>query len=173
MTSSPRSWLLALPLGALCAGLLINGCDNTTTPPTGDGGTKQDSGTSADGGTQDSGTPVSQFIDCPTTNNEGCASYEDRTAAGASRTINFLTQPDGGQVYIPSCMQIRAGQTVTFSGNFGGHFLAQRCGPVDAGMQAMSGTQRNFTLTVTGDYGYYCEFHHLDKGMKGAIRVVP
>ncbi len=107
----------------------------------------------------------------------GCtaAGAIDRTAAGASRTVTFP-----GFAYTPPCIKIRAGQTVTWSGNFGFHPLragaivnnsptGQPGNPIpttSAGMTASA------TFAAAGDFGYYCA-SHFGGGMVGAIYVVP
>jgi plastocyanin len=97
----------------------------------------------------------------------GCASFVDRTAAGASRTVSFAPYS-----YTPACLTILAGQTVTFSGSFGGHPLAQACGPV-AVLGASGGSSAAFTFPTPGIYGYYCTAHGTPSGggMAGAIYV--
>jgi plastocyanin len=100
----------------------------------------------------------------------GCTTYTDATASGASRTITF-----GFAFYSPKCLQIRAGQSVTFSGTFGSHPLTPACGPAAAITGTSAGNSATFTFTVTGDYGYYCSLHGAPSGsgMAGSIRVVP
>jgi plastocyanin len=103
----------------------------------------------------------------------GCTTFDDRSGdpdAGA-RTVAFADF-----AYSPKCLQIRAGQSVTFTGNFMRHPLAQSCGPFDAlEFRYMSPPSFTVTLTEPGLYGYYCFDHGNPQGqaMSGAIQVVP
>ena len=98
-----------------------------------------------------------------------CASYDDYTAPTADRTITFPFLS-----YAPKCMKISAGQSVTFSGNFGVHPLAQACGTPGAITNGTSGSA-TFTFATPDVYGYYCENHGSadGSGMAGSILVVP
>ena len=100
----------------------------------------------------------------------GCAAYDDHTAAADTRTIVFTTA-----MYTPKCMQIKTGQTVTFSGDFVVHPLMQSCGPAPDVITNGSGTSKTVTFATAGDYGYYCTIHGTPSGggMAGSISVVP
>ncbi len=100
----------------------------------------------------------------------GCNDYTDATAVGADRTITFA-----GGSYTPKCLKVTAGHAVTFSGSLSAHPLEQSCGPQEAIAAVSSGKTATYTLTVPGDYGYFCSFHGdaTGSGMAGAIRVVP
>lgn len=92
----------------------------------------------------------------------GCTNFTDGTA---------VTFPLGGNdVYVPKCLRVRAGQQVTFTGNFSDHPIKQACGPAQ-----VSGWSSAVTFTVPGVYGYFCEDHGSQggSGMSGAIEVVP
>ena len=99
-----------------------------------------------------------------------CSSFLDLTAAGAERTITF-----GGERYSPSCVRVRFGQSVTWTGNFGSHPLREACGPVAAGVSASSGQTTTVTFDrALGVFGFYCDVHGSSSGagMAGAIEVV-
>lgn len=99
-----------------------------------------------------------------------CTEYLDLTDALATRTISF-----GPNFYSPKCIRIRAGQTVTFAGEFSSHPLRRAsCSPTGIA-DASSGTSRAFTLSTLGVHGYHCNLHGTDAGlgMAGAIQVVP
>lgn len=95
-------------------------------------------------------------------------------ASPAERTISFVCCE-----YTPPCVLIDAGQTVTFSGAFGGHPL--RPGVVEGGTPS---PQPGNPVPVVddgsdpipvlfpdaGDWGFYCNFH-LGGGMFGAVYV--
>jgi plastocyanin len=76
-----------------------------------------------------------------------------------------------GNAYAPRCLQLQAGQRVTFSGDFSLHPLRQACGPA-AVIDDFGGP---FTFAAAGTYGYYCSTHGNSDGtgMAGAILVVP
>lgn len=102
----------------------------------------------------------------------GCSASNvvDLTTSPAP-TIHF---PNGNQTYSPRCLRIKLGQSVTFSGNFSGHPLAQACGPTRV-VSATSGNSATFGFTEgLGSYGFYCEMHgsSTGAGMTGAIEVV-
>jgi plastocyanin len=101
--------------------------------------------------------------------------FEDHTAE-AEVIVNF--GGDYGELYIPRCIVIRAGTTVTFVGYFPDHTLL----PTDWEPAAVievttTGLRRSFTFTFPGYYGYFCKEHSTepDAGsrMAGTIEVVP
>jgi len=109
----------------------------------------------------------------------GCtqATAQDLTAQPAV-TVSF-----GGALglaYAPSCVTVKQGTVVTFSGDFSVHPLRPGpavsdpgnpmtdVGPADAGASA------SFTFATTGSFGYHCLPHGTDEtGMCGAVYVVP
>ncbi len=106
------------------------------------------------------------------TNYAGCTSFVDLTM-DPSPTIRF---PVGGNRYSPSCVRVKASQTVTFSGDFGNHPLDQSCGPVANVLVNRAGQSRTFSLAEgLGVFGYWCTDHGSasGQGMAGAIEVVP
>jgi plastocyanin len=96
----------------------------------------------------------------------GCSTFTDLTAGTA--TIEF-----GGALgnnYAPRCVQVKVGQPVTFSGEFGTHPLTQSCGPNQSVPSKSSGTSTTVTFASAGTWGFKCTVH---AGMNGAIDVVP
>jgi plastocyanin len=94
-------------------------------------------------------------------------------------TVNF-----GGGLgnnFSPKCLKVTAGTVVTFVGNFPGHPLMggefKNGAKVPAGSGPFvpitnSGASKAFTLSSTGTFPYYCDFH-VAGGMSGAVFVVP
>jgi plastocyanin len=109
----------------------------------------------------------------------GCTSFTDATAPGASRTINF--GGNFGNTYDQKCLAVAVNQQVTWTGSFSLHPLrpglapSQSGGP-DAGspnnpiLATTSGNGANFTFTAAGTYPYYCSVHE-NVGMFGAVQV--
>ncbi|MEP7122631.1 MAG: plastocyanin/azurin family copper-binding protein [Byssovorax sp.] len=86
-----------------------------------------------------------------------------------------------GLTYSPNCLKVDVGTAVTFNGDFAGHPLVG--GQVVGGskMQASmgpflpitsTGMTATFTMSSTGTFPYYCDFHALS-GMTGVVFVVP
>lgn len=95
----------------------------------------------------------------------------DLTAAGAARTI---TSPNIG--YTPSCIRIKAGQSVTWNTSFAIHPLSSGSpgsGP-DPGSpitETTTGASATFAFPDAGRFGFWCEEH--GTAMMGAIYVEP
>jgi plastocyanin len=127
-----------------------------------------------DGGAAIDAAGVDAAVDAsgPTPLN-GCtaAGASDRTAAGASRLIMFV-----GEDYVPHCMKIKVGQSVTWSGDFGFHPLRPGTLAAEQPGNPIPATSSGSSLTVmfpdAGDFGFYCNVHG-PSGMVGAIFVVP
>jgi plastocyanin len=134
---------------------------------TGDAGNGADAG-NVDGGTTDGGPDTSCTADYA-----GCTTFEDHTASGDPRTITF--GGTAGNAYVPKCMQVKVGQTVTFSGDFSFHPLQPACGPAIPSVSPVSATEATVTFDTAGNYGYFCTRHGTaaGTGMAGAIEVVP
>jgi plastocyanin len=104
----------------------------------------------------------------------GCGSYTVRTGAGDSRDITF---DNGNFTFLPNCMQVQAGQTVTWLGDFTMHPL--RGAPGNPGNNVIpstnTGANRPVTFTTPGFYGFHCNIHGAPdgSGMAGTIQVVP
>jgi plastocyanin len=98
----------------------------------------------------------------------GCATYVDATAEAANRTVAFSSFQ-----YSPKCLQVAAGQSVTFSGSFSFHPLKQACGPAPVITATSTGSSKSFVFTDPGEYGYFCSAHGsaAGTGMAGSILV--
>lgn len=112
----------------------------------------------------------------PTLNNCAAADYADKSGANDSREIAFGA--GNGFHYVPPCIIIARGQTVTFSGSFTSHPLAPgSIGNPTAGspnspiMSTTSGTTAGFTFPNAGTYPYICTAHAMSQGMVGSIHV--
>lgn len=112
----------------------------------------------------------------------GCTEgdFTDYSNAAASRVITFPNGspflPDGAIVnYAPPCMHIKAGESVTWVGDFGNNPLGANdnnpLNPIPA-LVDDGGPDAAFavTFTIPGRYGYLCVSHG---AMKGAIEVTP
>lgn len=105
-----------------------------------------------------------------------CTTFADHTAASDPRSVTFGVD---GLVYSPKCMEIAAGQTVTFNGDFAAHPLAPGTSPSaqTAGSANnpivtpdFTSTSAPFTFPTAGSYPYYCK-NHFGAGMNGVIKV--
>jgi hypothetical protein len=101
--------------------LMVGGCQSSTSPSGSSGGTSGTSGASVDGGpsgvdggSTDAAAGVDAADAAPAGPVNGCKTFDDRTATGASRTITW-TFPIAAA---DRCVLIKAGQSVTWSGNF-------------------------------------------------------
>jgi plastocyanin len=74
-----------------------------------------------------------------------------------------------GNAYNPSDITIKAGDTATFSGNFGTHPLHWDS---EVFPRTNSGPPKQFAFTQPGTYTYYCEVHYQSDNMRGVVRVV-
>lgn len=111
----------------------------------------------------------------------GCtdANFVDRTAATAERRVGFgSTRGSGPFDYLPKCILIAAGQSVSFEGDFNQHPLspgtsatARNAGsPNNPITRTTSGSSASFTFASAGTYPYFCELH-VAAGMAGVVRV--
>jgi plastocyanin len=109
----------------------------------------------------------------------GCDSITalDKTAS-ATTTVTFSDL----LVYDPACIRIKAGSSVTWSGNFTLHPLEggtvsgaakspDPASPIKLTTVADAGSV-TFGFPAAGNFGYYCTVHW-GIGMKGAVFVVP
>jgi plastocyanin len=97
----------------------------------------------------------------------GCTSYLDATTNGDLRT---LTWDFGIASSTQRCLIVKAGQTVTFMGDFDFHPLAASGGDTPSPFQNGANGQSVVSFANTGTFGYVCVNHG---SMNGAIRVVP
>ncbi|MBN1606218.1 MAG: hypothetical protein JW940_06270 [Polyangiaceae bacterium] len=99
----------------------------------------------------------------------GCnqqSDYQDLTAPSADRTIDWTF---GAQ----DCLKIRAGQSVTWSGNFTTHPLEPWLGDTPNPIESHTGDTGDHVVgfDASGTFGYRCAVHTTT--MFGAIWVVP
>ena len=98
----------------------------------------------------------------------------DYTAPDASRLIRFPLA-DGGLAYDPQCMHVKAGEKVTWSGDFEMHPLGPQGGdpnnPIPNGVfDAGPDGALTIDFAEAGTFGYACQVH---SHMVGAIEVTP
>jgi hypothetical protein len=99
----------------------------------------------------------------------GCDRFVDRTAPSASRNLTW----DHGIEHDPSrCLQIRVGQTVTWTGDFNEHPLGPYGGTLPSPIAGLSQGNASYqtSFDTPGTYGYLCGDH---PEMVGAIHVQP
>jgi plastocyanin len=115
---------------------------------------------------------------CATINGCDASTATDQTLSPAP-TVTFA-----GTSYTPSCIRVKVGATVTFTGlatTFASHPLVG--GEVKNGMEMPAasgpfvpatnmGASKAFTMSAVGAYPYYCDFHS-SAGMFGTVFVVP
>jgi hypothetical protein len=95
-----------------------------------------------------------------------CSTFEDRTATTSSRTMPWSLPLASAA---DRCMQIKVGQTVTFSGDFTSHPIRASGGDSPNPISNIPKTTGEVTFDDTGVYGFQCELH---PEMRGAIKVV-
>jgi plastocyanin len=150
--------------------LAITGCSSSSSSPSEDvdASTQMDSGTASDA-VADTGAP-----DAPATPVNGCGPTQfaasDHSAASDPRAISFATTSTPVQ-FSPNCMSIKAGQTVTWNGDFTDHPLEPTTANTNPIMDVTSGTTTTVTFPAAGVFGYDCANH--PSIMLGAIQVVP
>jgi hypothetical protein len=124
------------------------------------GGADTDSGTGADAASTD----AADAADAAPVN--GCKTFDDRTAAGATRTITWgfpLAAAD-------RCIDIKVGQSVTWSGDFNQYRVAPSGGDTPNPISGFDGTAPTVKFPKAGTYG----FESPDApALIGAIRVNP
>lgn len=167
--------LAVISSGLVLAAAAVFACSDDTTP-TPSGGDDVDSGSSgSDGSSGSSGSSGTsgQAETGPSALN-GCTSYVDRTAEGASRVIQWDTTLFQRE---ERCMQIKRGQKVTFAtddtgstpGDFDAHPLGAQGGdtpnPVASALEKNTG---EVSFASAGEFGYICTVH---PAMIGAILV--
>ncbi len=103
----------------------------------------------------------------------GCSTSDwvDRSAASADRRVGFGNQLGSSAVgYAPACIQIAAGQSVTFVGDFGTHPLVPAGGTANPIPNKDSGNQDTAVqFDSAGTYAYACSLH--EPTMVGAVWV--
>ena len=83
-----------------------------------------------------------------------------------------------GNVYSPSCVRVRVGARVTFSGSFSSHPLSgspRSVGGTNPIPLTNTGTSVVVPFTTPGFYSFYCMFHGsvAGTGMSGVVQVTP
>lgn len=173
MTSSLPLALLGF-LASGSAALVAGGCSSsstttTTTDAGSDASFAEDAAQPSDASVPDAGDAEAGTA-CTIAAFAGCTTFEDRTAAGAERTVTFQDF-----AYTPKCIRIKAGQALLFQGDFDRHPLVTSCGP-SLPLDHRSGmTPASFVLSAPGRYGYYCLDHGNAVGevMSASVDVVP
>lgn len=119
------------------------------------------------------GATDARAIDADPDRVNGCTRTDaaDRTADTADRTIT-----QDGIAYLPTCMRIKAGQSVTWEADFVAHPMASgspTSGPQPGSpiTETIGGTSKTFTFPAEGVFGFWCEEH--GRSMMGAIYVEP
>jgi plastocyanin len=165
---------------------LVGNCggDDTSTTGAGSGGSTSasSSGTAGTGGAGGSttGTGGSGGSGGAATMLNGC---DSSTATDKTASTNTTVTFDDTLVYTPPCIRIKAGSSVTFTGDFMLHPLqggtvngATRtpdpASPIKLTSGADGGMSAMFAFPTAGNFGYYCTIHG-GIGMKGAVFVVP
>jgi len=168
-----RRAIVTLTAVALAAGASVASvaCSSSSSSSSGSsGGTGDDAGSSggpgdgggnADGG---GGTDASAAVDAGPVN--GCKAFDDRTATGATRTITWgfpLSAAD-------RCIDIKVGQSVTWSGNFTQYRVAPSGGDKPNPIAAFDPDAPTVKFPTAGTFG----FESPDApALVGAIRVNP
>lgn len=150
-------------------GMLGTACSDSATSTDGGSTTSTATGTGTSTSTSTgtgTGTPTpdaSTTSTTPTPSLNGCTTYVDRTAEGASREITWgfsvASTPE-------ACMKIKVGQTVTWKGDHMLHPLGAKGGDASNPIKEA----QTITFPAAGTFGFVCTAHST---MTGAIVVVP
>ena len=165
-----RRAIVTLTAVALAAGASVASvaCSSSSSSSSGSSGTADDAGSSGGpgdgGGNADGGTDASAAVDAGPVN--GCKAFDDRTATGATRTITWgfpLSAAD-------RCIDIKVGQSVTWSGNFTQYRVAPSGGDKPNPIAAFDPDAPTVKFPTAGTFG----FESPDApALVGAIRVNP
>jgi plastocyanin len=98
---------------------------------------------------------------------------QDHTAAADARLIRAPSDEKEGP-YVPNCMTIRVGQSVTWTGNLTFHPLIPRenstsPNPIETTPSGITTVQ--YTFPCPGDFNFSCKNHR--DAMLGTVRVLP
>jgi|GEM_PF-4748633 len=137
-----------LPLAAFAALAAVvfatSACSSDESPsPTGSSGSGGDAGSSSDAAA-DADTGAADIVV------NACKQFDDRTAAGASRTIAW-------QFPLPAadrCIAVRAGQSVTWTGDFTKYRLVASGGDKPSPISAFDPSSPSVTFPKAGTYGF-------------------
>jgi hypothetical protein len=143
-------------------------CSSSTTPSSSSsGGTAEEAGSATgDGGGPLDGasTDAADAADAAPIN--GCKTFDDRTATGASRTITWSFQLAAKD----RCIDIKVGQSVTWSGDFTQYRVAPSGGTLPNPIAGFDPTAPTVQFPKAGTFG----FESPDApALIGAIRVNP
>lgn len=173
-------WVTSSFVAAACVVPLACG-ESTPTPVEEDGGVDSGGVTSEASTTNDSGGGVDAAGDVtakPDAGGDGgpvngCTNFTNRGDPNDQRRVQFPNNA-GPQQYQPRCLEIKAGQSVTWEGSFSNHPLVATSGvpnnPIPS-TPLSTGTANSITFPAAGTFGYECSAHAAQ--MNGAIRVVP
>ena len=157
-----------LPLAAAAA-LALSHCSSSdpSPSPSRDAGASPGDASTAVDAAQDSSAGASL---------NGCGATDfaanDHTSAGDARGVTFPGEGEAARQFTPSCMRIKAGQAVTWTGGFSTHPLEAAGGDSPSPITVTTGvTTRSFTFSAAGKYGFDCLNH--PGVMRGAIEVLP
>jgi hypothetical protein len=155
--------LLAVGLAALAP----VACSSSTSSTSSSGGTGADGGTggSEGGGGSDAGSSdAADAADAAPVNN--CKTFDDRTATGATRTITWSFQLAAKD----RCIDIKVGQSVTWSGDFTQYRVAPSGGDTPNPIAGFDPATPTVLFPKAGTFG----FESPDApALIGAIRVNP
>ncbi len=160
--------------------VLASGCGSSNGSKSGSGGASAPGGASGSGGATGTGGTTSTGGAPVFTAVTPCNAATDY-ATVADNTINFGMM-GADFVYMPKCLKVTAGATVTFKGfgieTFSNHPLApsDKIGTVAGNPiteTAEPSNTKTFTFPTAGAYAFFCEFHGSDLGdaMAGVIWV--
>jgi plastocyanin len=137
----------------------------------GDGGAAGEAGAGGESGASAGGASEDPLVAM-----QGCeGKFEDRSDPGAERTIEAF-----GVAWKPPCIEIAAGQTITWAVDFTTHPLHrgtradENAGSADNPIpNSDSGSNAAVTFPTPGLYPFYCVYHATPdgKGMVGLVRV--
>ena len=158
-----RSLPLVVVLAGSSASLALVACSSSSSSPANvsDGGVVADSASAADTSTADAAKAPEN----------GCTTFQDRTADGASRSIQW----DLGLPSLPErCIKVKAGQVVTWvdgtaAADFNTHPLLIYVPPPAMGTApTVDEATGKATFPTAGLFGFACGIHPT---MKGAVLV--
>lgn len=161
-----RSLPLVVVLAGSSASLALVACSSSSSSPAnvGDGGV-------VDGGTDSASAADTSTADAAKAPENGCTTFQDRTADGASRSIQW----DLGLPSLPErCIKVKAGQVVTWvdgtaAADFNTHPLLIYVPPPAMGTApTVDEATGKATFPTAGLFGFACGIHPT---MKGAVLV--
>ncbi len=165
-----RALSFLLTLAGSSAALALGACSSSSSSPT----SETDSGAAQnDGGTDSATAADTSTADAAKAPENDCTTFADRTADGASRSIQW----DLGITGIPErCIKIKAGQIVTWvngatAADFNEHPLIIYVPPPAGGVApTLDEATGKATFPNAGAYGFACGVHPT---MRGVVLVEP